>query len=359
MKVLHIEAGRHLYGGARQVQYLLDGLQQAGVENHLICPPDAEIGDAAVTSAKVWRVAMKGDLDLGQFWRLRRIMRQIEPDLVHIHSRRGADLFGGLAARWAGVPVILSRRVDNPEPRWLVARKYRLFDRVVCISRGIEQVLRDEGVPASKLRHVSSAIKVADYQQPCGRAEFLTEFGLPDNAIVGAVIAQLIRRKGHRYLIQALPEVLKAQPNLHLLWFGQGPLRDELEQQVNAAGLAGHIHFTGFREDLPRWLACLDLLVHPADMEGLGVSLLQAGAAGVPMIGSRAGGIPEIVLDGQTGLLIESGDVSALTDALRRLATDAELRKQLGQGAAKHVAEHFDVRAMVAGNLAVYRELLV
>jgi glycosyltransferase involved in cell wall biosynthesis len=115
----------------------------------------------------------------------------------------------------------------------------------------------------------------------------------------------------------------QSHPDLRVLFFGQGPLRDDLEAEVVQRGLADLIRFAGFRNDLPRWLGGLDILAHPADMEGLGVSLLQASAAGVPIVTCRAGGLPEAVADGVSGVLIEPGMSPALTEALRRLLDDA------------------------------------
>ena len=358
MKVLHVEAGRHLYGGARQVVYLIGGLQGRGVTNLLACPPGSAIAAAATPCARIHPIPMRGDFDPGLVRRLQRLIRRTRPDLVHLHSRRGADWAGGLAARLTGTPCVLSRRVDNPEPRWLVALKYRLYDRVITISEGIRQVLLAEGVPPARLRCVHSAVDAEPFQRPCERDRFQATFGLPPDAITLGVIAQLIPRKGHRYLLQVLPELLAEYPRLHVLLFGQGPLRHTLEQDVARRGLAPHVHFTGFRTDLAEVLPCLDLVVHPADKEGLGVALLQAAAAGVPIVASRAGGIPEIVRQGENGLLVPAGDTAALRTALRTLLADPVLRHRMGQRGRAIVARDFSVDTMVDGNLTVYRELL-
>jgi glycosyltransferase involved in cell wall biosynthesis len=136
-----------------------------------------------------------------------------------------------------------------------------------------------------------------------------------------------------------------------VLIFGQGPLEAELRADVAARGLAGAVRFTGFRHDLPRWLGGLDMLVHPADMEGLGVSLLQASAAGVPVVTSRAGGLPEAVQDGVTGILCPPGDVAALAAAIDRLAGDPALRRQYGAAGRARILAEFSIDAMVDGNL--------
>lgn len=354
MKILHVETGLHLYGGAQQVAFILAGLAQRGVDTVLVCPPGAAIGQHFAGSAvRVIELPCSGDADLGFVFRLRRVLRAERPDLVHLHSRRGADVLGALAAR--GFPVVLSRRVDNPESRLWAALKYRLHDRIIAISQGIADVLAAEGVPASKLRVVRSSLDPAPWQQTQPRAAFCAEFGVPTDTLLIGVVAQLIERKGHRVLFEALRR-LPDRASLRVICFGQGPLRDTLERE--AADLGETVRFAGFRKDLGRWIGALDLLVHPALMEGLGVSLLQASAAGVPIIASRAGGMPEAVADGESGLLVSPGSAEELAAALRTLIDAPERRRQLGRQGRSRVEREFSVTKMVNGNLAVYRELL-
>lgn len=358
MKIVHVETGMHLYGGAQQVAYLLRGLSEQGVDNVLVCPPGASIGQHFAGSAvKVIETPCKGDLDLSFIGRLKRVLLDEKPDLVHLHSRRGADVLGGLAAGRAKVPAILSRRVDNPESRLAAWLKYRLYGRVICISQGIADVLLSEGVEPSRVRVVRSAVDASPWLNPEPRAAFCAEFGLPEEPPLLGVVAQLIERKGHRYLFEALA-ALKERQAFSLVVFGQGPLREELEALANSLGLAERIRFAGFRKDLPRWLGGLDLLVHPALMEGLGVSLLQASAAGVPIIACRAGGMPEAVRDGVSGLLVPPGDSAALREALQGLLEKPARRQELGRNGRRLALEEFSAEVMVAGNLGVYRELL-
>lgn len=356
MKVLHVETGQHLYGGAQQVAFLLRGLSARGVDCVLVCPPGAAIGQHfAGSPVQVIELRCGGDVDLGFAWRLHRVLREQRPDAVHLHSRRGADVLGALAARMAGVPCVLSRRVDNPESRLWVALKYRLHDRVIAISKGIADVLAAEGVPAAKLRVVRSSLDPKPWQQPESRSAFAREFGVPEDAIWIGVVAQLIERKGHRVLFEALRR-LPRRERLRLICFGQGPLREALQHE--AADLGETVRFAGFRKDLNRWVGALDLLAHPALMEGLGVSLLQASAAGVPIIACRAGGMPEAVADGMSGLIVTPGDVDELAAALRRLIEDSALRQRFGAQGRARIESEFSVEQMVEGNLAVYREIL-
>ena len=354
MKIVHVETGLHLYGGAQQVAYLLAGLAERGVDNVLVCPPGAAIGQHFAGSAvKVIEVPCSGDADIGFVFRLARVLRSEQPDLVHLHSRRGADVLGGLAARKAGVPAILSRRVDNPEAPWLARLKYRLYERVICISQGIADVLLSEGVEPARVRVVRSAVDAAPWTQPESRAAFRAEFCVDSDALIIGVVAQLIERKGHRILFEALAQ-RRSKQKLAIVIFGQGPLRETLEAE--ARSLKESVRFAGFRRDLPRWVGCLDLLVHPALMEGLGVSLLQASAAGVPIIASRAGGMPEAVRDGLNGRLVPPGKVQPLRETLDELITDPEQRHRLAEAGPRLIAAEFSTTAMVEGNLAIYQE---
>ena len=358
MKILHVEGGRNLYGGALQALYLMEGLADRAHQNALVCPEGSDLAKAASGFAEVHPMPMGGDLDLRLIPKIRRCLRNCQPDLVHLHGRIGADVMGGIACRLEGIPVVHSRRVDNPEPRWIVALKYRLHNRVVAISEGIGRVLLSEGLPADKLRVVRSAVEVQRFDRPCDRDLLSAELGAPQDARLIGVVAQLIERKGHRFLIEVLPPLIGEFPELKAVFFGKGPREQDLRQRVAEAGLQDRVLFAGFREDLPDLLPCLDLLVHPAIMEGLGVSLLQAASAGVPIVASDAGGMPEAVRHGHNGLLVPPGNVAALRDAVARLLGETDLAKSMGRAGKELMRTEFSVDVMVEGNLAVYRELL-
>lgn len=358
MKVLHVESGRYLYGGARQVAYLLQGLSRRGVESVLACPTGSDIaGVAGEQGVRVHEMPMRGDHDLPLIGRLIRLMRRERPDLVHLHSRRGADTLGGLAARLAGVKSVVSRRVDNPESPWVVKWKYRLYDRVITISQGIAEVLLAEGLPSQKLICVHSAVDVEAYQSACDEAHFRQAFDLGEEGPVVAMVAQLIPRKGHRLMLEAMPRLLQRFPRLKLLIFGRGPLHDELAQTIERMGLQDRVNLVGFYEELTPILPCFDILSHPALMEGLGIALLQAASAGVPIVASRAGGMPEAVEDGVNGRLITPGSVDELVSALEGLLADAGLRRRMGEAGREKMRREFSLDRMVEGNLRVYREL--
>ena len=359
MKTLHVEAGTHLYGGGLQVFFLVQGLQARGEEAVLACPTGSAIAaHARAHGLQVREIAMGGDQDIGLVRRVRRLIRSEHPDIVHLHSRRGSDVWGAIAARLERVPTVMSRRNDNPEPRGWFRLKYKLYDRVVAISEGIEQVLLNAGLSPDKVVCVHSAVDTQRYRpHRDGIDWFRDEFKLAEDELTIAMAAQFIARKGHRTLISALPAVLAVQPRTRVLLFGQGPEMAAMKKLVKQADLQHQVHFAGFRSDLERVLPCVDVMVHPAEMEGLGVALLQAAACGLPIVAGRAGGIPEIVRPGITGELIEPGDAGALSGYLIQLLGDAGLRQRYGSAGRALTLAEFSIDAMVDGNLQVYREV--
>lgn len=358
MKVLHIETGRHLYGGALQVCYLLEGLAQQGVSNILVCTAGSEIAQAAATYASIVEVPMGGDLDLLFPFRLSRLIRKYQPNVVHVHSRRGADLWAGVCAHLQGIPAVVTRRVDNREWSPFARWKYGTYDRVVTISEGIRQVLLSEGLAPDQVQCIHSVVRAENYQAPRDRDWFSREFGIPADALVIGVIAQLIPRKGHRYLLEIAPDLLTHFPNLRIVFFGQGPLQEELSTYISNHNLTGSVLFGGFRRDMPQILPNLDLVVHPALMEGLGVSLLQAAAAGVPIVGARAGGIPEIVHDGVNGYLVEPGNSLELQKTITELLDNQASIHQFGIAGRDIVHAHFAVGIMVSQYASLYNGLV-
>ncbi|MGI9265585.1 MAG: glycosyltransferase [Gammaproteobacteria bacterium] len=359
MKILHIETGMNLYGGGRQVVWILRGLAERGVENVLLCPAGSEIATAHFPAGvEVVYVPMGGDLDLSFIPKAMAQIRQHRPDVIHLHSRRGADWLGGVAARLCRTPAVLSRRVTNPERRLAVPLKYRLFRRVITISDAIRRTLIDAGVDPATIRVVRSAVAEPDSDSGWSRERFREEFSLDPDACVIGMAAQFIARKGYEVLLEALPDVLAAQPSVRVLLFGRGPLEEVIARRIADTGLGGQLVLAGYRSDLDQLIGCLDILVHPALDEGLGVVVLEASAAGVPVVSTRAGGIPEAVRDEETGLLVSPGDASALADALQRLTGDEGLRRRLGEAGEALMRRDFSVAAMVDGNLEVYREIL-
>ncbi len=358
MHVLHLETGRHVYGGARQALLLVRGLAARGVTGTLACAAGGAVAaEARRLGVPVRELPLRGDLDLGFAGRFARLVQELAPDLVHVHSRRGADWLGGRGARRAGVPALLTRRVDSPEPAWLARWKYRPYARVVAISGAIQAQLAATGLAPQRLALIRSAVDAALAEPAWSRVRLAREFGLDPRAPLAGCIAQLIPRKGHALLLAAWREVVAACPGARLLLFGRGPGEAALRRQIAAMGLAGSVVLAGFRPDLADFLGRLDVVVHPATAEGLGLAVLEAQAAGVPVVAFRAGGVPEIVADQRTGYLVRSGDTAAMAIAVTALLQDEARRRAMGEAAWAWVAREFRVADMVAGYLTLYRQV--
>jgi glycosyltransferase involved in cell wall biosynthesis len=358
VKILHVEGGRNFYGGAHQIVLLMQGLKAKGIENILACREGSELAQASMELADVHAMRMDGDLDVGLIPRLYRLIKKTRPDILHLHSRIGADVMGGIAGRLAGIPVIHSRRQDNPESRWAVALKYRLHDRVIVISEAIGRVLINEGLSPEKIRPVLDAVEITAKVDEPDLVWFKDTFDLAPGTLTLGVVAQLIHRKGHDVLLDAMPDIVSVYPNVRLFFFGKGPLETAIGEKIRSLGLESQVTLAGFRDDLDRILPCLDVMVHPALREGMGVSLLQASLAERPIVASAVGGIPEAVNDGLTGILVPPSDPQSLVSAILRLLEDESLRSRLGAAGRQWVIDHFSAHHMVEGNLAVYRELL-
>lgn len=355
--VLHVETGRHIYGGARQALMLIQGLHRTGIRNTLVCPHGSRIAEAAAPCAALIPLPMAGDLDPRFVLQLRGLLRRLRPDLIHVHSRRGADYWTPVAAAGFDIPLVISRRVDNRETDWLARLKYRRYDRIVAISEQIRRILIETGVPSAKIRRVYSAIPVPKRRPIAERLWLTKNLGVPKQAPLIGVVAQLIVRKGHQYLIDVLPAIREEFPEVRAVFFGQGPHEAALRRICRARGLDDTVLFAGFRRDMQRIMPCLDVVVHTATMEGLGVALLEAAACERPVVAFRAGGIPEIVDHGTSGYLVDPGDRQGLSRRIRDLLRNPQMAARMGAAGRAILSRRFDLEAMVSGNLAVYTDL--
>lgn len=365
MRIVHVEAGRNLYGGALQVKYLLQGLSEFPVHNILICPPSSGIEIAcrefatSHSNIEIVPTELKGDFDWRMCARVRRVIERSGADAVHIHSRRGADLWAAWAARQCNKPVLLTRRVDSAETRWLARWKYgRLYDYTLCISDGIRQVLIDEGVDQHRVKTIRSVVDTDHYTLAPDKEWFEKTFAYTTGDLVIGVVAQLIKRKGHSVLFEALKPILQSDQRIQLMVLGKGPLREELESWTRLHGLTQRIRFFGFRDDIQKILPNLYLLAHPAFSEGLGVALLQSAACGVPIVASKVGGIPEVVSHQENGLLVSPGDIQQLTQSLQHLIQYPELRDAYGVCARQRIEQEFSIAKMARQYFQVYKDLI-
>jgi len=360
LRITHIETGKHWRGAQVQVLHTALGQKKLGHSVSIICPPGSALEQKArELGIDVYpqrcRLAFFGY----DVMKMVGIMSRTKPDIVHLHSSHAHNI-GGLAARLARVPaVILSRRMDTPITFWHHKLKYKVgYDAVIAISMGVKRALVAAGVKSEKIAVVRSAIEDHWWKAPGRRDAVRQELGYQEADVVVAVVAAIEPRKGQELLIRAMPQILKSVPNVKVLFAGKDDISQPEKDLVHQLGLDGKVLFAGFRSDIKDVIAAADIIAAPSYLEGLGVAIMEAMACGKAIVASNVGGIPESVVDGETGLLAEAGDAGELADAIVRLASDRGLREAMGQRGRQRAQSDFSVESLIADTLGVYAKVL-
>ena len=287
-----------------------------------------------------------------------------EIDLLHAHMYR-AEVVGARAALAAGTAVVMatvhSSRVRSPEDIATLAALTPVMDRLIVPSASIVAKVRAEGRGGASFSVIPNGVDLARFDLPVAACALRREFGIPGGAPLLGVVARLEPEKGHRYLIEAMPAILRGAPETWLVIVGEGSLDAEL--RALAAALPGpapeRIVFTGRREDVAAITGDVDIAVLPSLREAQGISILEAMARRKPVVASAVGGIPEVLTNGIDGLLVPPADPAALADACIRLACSPELRTRMGEAGRATVEARFSLDAMVRQIEEVYDEELV
>lgn len=358
MKVLHIDEQRKWGGGEQQASWLVQGLVKRGHAVAVAGRRGHPFVDSEHGGCDVARVPLpfRGEWDLWTAWRLSRSVKKESVDILHAHTSH-AHTMACLARIFAGRgKVVVSRRVSFPPKNHLLNRwKYRQPDRLLAVSERVGEVLQDFGVDGARLRVVCSAVDLARLDvEPSTRAEL----GLPENAPLLVTVGALESAKDHETLLGAMLHVLRAFPGARLVVAGEGALRPHIEARVNELGIGKSVTMLGHRMDAPRIIRAGDVYVSSSVFEGLGTSVLEALASSTPVVATMAGGIPEMVLEGETGYLVPSSDPEALGKAIVSSLRNRDAARTMAERGVKLVRERYQVDRMVEETLAVYEELL-
>jgi glycosyltransferase involved in cell wall biosynthesis len=357
---LHIDTAASWRGGQNQVLLTVLGLRALGHRAMLVAHPVGELRRRAEEGLELVPLAPGHELDLKAAWRLSRVVQRVGPDIVHAHDPHGvamASMALSMVTRTKVPRLVASRRVDfrlkrNSFSRW----KYRQVDRFIASSNAIRDLLIADGIPAERVVTVYEGIDV-DRIARIEPVKLHAAFFLPHNAPIVGNVAALVPHKGQRHLVDAVPQVLTRVADARVVILGEGPLRAELEHRVKQLRLEKHVLLPGFRDDVLACIKAFDIFVMSSETEGLGTSLLDAMAAGKACVGTNAGGIPEAVVDGQTGLIVEPRDPAALAAAIVRLLKSPALRGEMGTAGLARARAMFSVETMVAGTLEAYATL--
>ncbi len=367
---LHVNTERTWRGGEQQTLYLVKGLLARGLPAVLLCQPGSSLeARSRAEDVLVRAFRMYGEADLFAVLRIARLVARSGFRLIHAHTSHAHSL-AALAAAIAPAPrprVVVTRRVDFSIYRnsflGLNGLKYRFgVDRFLAISEAVRNVMARDGVPPSKLMVIRSGTDVRRFERGTEAAaldpDYRGAFGVPAGAPFVGNVAYFADHKGQRTLVEAAPAILAARPAARIVLVGEGELREPLRRLAQALGVEGRVLFPGFRSDVPGLLRAFDVFVLPSHMEGLGTSILDAFAARTPVVATRTGGIPEIVRDGETGLLVPPRDPPALAAAVLRLIDDRALAARLSDAALRFVRAEHAIDATIDGTIEIYREVL-
>ena len=349
LRVLHLDSGASWRGGQRQVLLLTLGLRERGHEPFLIGAPESPlVKRARAEGLAVASVPMRGDWDIRAARKIRARMRTWNVDMVHAHDARSHAMAMIALIGRRDIPLIVSRRVAFP-PKSVRLKYGERVTRFIAISNAVRDAMVSGGVESGRISVVHSGI--ATRAEPVIARNWRTELHLPADSVICGIVGAMTAEKGIDLLSDiaaALPEDVKRRVRLVLIG---GSSRD--------SAIIGGVtaYHTGFVTDIDPATAGLDCLWHPSRAEGLGTSVIDAMALGVPPIAFDVGGIPEVIDDGISGLLVKPGDTAAFAAAAAALIADPFLRARLAEGA-RNRAKTFDALEMTKQTEAVYQDVL-
>jgi glycosyltransferase involved in cell wall biosynthesis len=340
MRIMEIISCTQINGAARHCALLSRELARRGHEVTLLCPAGAWIAEQLAADPVP---VMFSDLRRFPPGELRRVAAEIHRrriEVVHTHMSR-ASFFGVLLRWFAGVPSIATAHARHLQPHWM------FNDLVIAVSDATRRYHRRVNlVPSDRIITVRNFVADNPARQPANgvRRQIRAALGVPDETLLLGIVGSLFPPKGHLYLIRALPAVIAAVGDVRLAVVGSETPRKHVEtlrEEAQRLGVAEHILWTGRRDDVPQFMSALDVCVVASLKETLSQVALEAMAAGVAVVGTTVGGIPECVVPGETGLLVPPRDSGALARALIEVLSDSARRRALGAAGRRRVGEHF------------------
>jgi glycosyltransferase involved in cell wall biosynthesis len=345
-------------GGERQTKLLISGLNERGWENYLVCKADSHLaGESGLPRQKIFPLKSTGELNLFSGLCIANFADRIGATILHCHTAHDLSL-GIMGKCFSRAKLVATRRVDFPlKGGKFSVWKYRSADHIIAISRRIEDILLNSGVSREKVSLAPSGVILKDHPEIRPRNEMLTELNLPSDALIIGTIAALVGHKDYPTLLKAFKIVTEKYPLAYLTCLGEGNDRPQIERLTRELGLAGKVRLLGFRPDSEDFWGIFDIYVQASKLEGLCSSLIEAMYHRLPIAATSAGGIPDLVEDGVTGLLSPPENSQALADSILKLLGSPELRRELG-AKAKDKSLHFSAEYMVQRTENIYKMLL-
>ncbi len=363
IRVLHIGTEGLWRGGENQIRLLVEGLKaEPQIRCYIAYPKGSRGLDRFSQIAPVCELASSKTWDWRNITRLVSFCQNNRVNLIDAHSSSAHSLALGVKKQLPHLGLVVHRRVDTPikTNRFTKAKYFSpLVDHYVTISSTVDSLVKDFGVSPDLVTLVKSAVDGQVYQKidrQNVRHEWRQRLGLSDKTVVVGNASALSAQKGYPVMIDAFAKVA-TKTAWQAVIAGEGKELQALVQQCEQLGISKKVSFIGFIEQVHELLSFFDILCFPSENEGLGTLLLDAAHAGACLVGSRVGGIPEVIIDQKTGLLIEPGDSHGLAAILSKLIDSPQYRQRLNSAAKIHISQEFSITEMVAGNLRVYQQV--
>jgi glycosyltransferase involved in cell wall biosynthesis len=351
-EVLAARIGRQLAKDFRIVFACLDDLGTLG-------------GELRDQGFPVHVLGRRPGLDWRCSWRLAKLLRQEQVDVIHAHQYTPFfySLIARLLCRRPSILFMEHGRTfpDYPRRKRMIANRLLIErrDRVVAVGEAVRQALiHNEGIPPTKVEVVYNGIDLSAYANGCAHRQAVRrEIGVGDQDLVLFQVARLDPLKDHATAIRTMEHVVRRRGDARLILVGEGPEMEKTQQLVSQLNLSANVRFLGLRKDVGRLLGAADQFLLTSVSEGIPLAVIEGMAAGLPVVATRVGGMGEVVEDGQTGLLAPSGDAAALATSVLRIAADPALGRQMGQRGRERAYAVFSEGQMVASYAQRFREM--
>lgn len=363
------------FGGVeKHVAEIAAGIDPERFESILICPHELVPHYSSISEPDKYTilpVSQIEGLNLSSFIDFIRLLRKLKPDILHCHmynaTRIGSPAAficgipavietGHLVERWrSGLKKVISHRVDT-----LIST---MVDQMIAVSTPVaEYFINQKKYPAQKVSTIHNWCDMTSFSPESipsqQRSRLKNELQLPADSLILGVIGRLEEQKGHKYLFEVLPGILKRFPNIHILIVGQGSLEASFKNKAKQDKIQNNVHFLGFREDIPELLAILDILLLPSLFEGMPLTLIEGAAMGIPSIASKVDGSADVIQHGKSGFLIPPADTEALENYMEKLIISPDLRKVMSRNAADFAKNNFDMKKQLQKLENIYETVL-
>lgn len=361
LRVLHLSSERTWRGGEQQIAYLIEELTQMGLTVFIAVKGGSEFEKyCRHKQLPYYTLPFRNSMDVRTALQIKKICDEAKPDLVHMHSSKSHGV-GVLSAILGNkVPLVLSRRVDFvPKNNWLTKFKYNhpSIRKIICVSDKITQIMRRYTAKANEVLTIHSGIDLAKFSDRTGENILRKEFKIHPNTFIIGNTSALEGHKDYFTFIDTVALLVRRKVPVSAFIVGTGSLEKALKDYASEKGLMSVVHFTGFRRDITKVLPSFDLFLITSNEEGLGTSVLDAFAAGVPVVGTAAGGIPEMVVNDRSGMLAPIGDSDSLAHAVEKVLKNAALKDRLVRGAREKVKE-FSKEITARNTMLIYQEII-